>query len=66
MLIRGFIGSINQEQSLDWVSVSHTYNPMYLGSRNKEDHSKKFMRPHLNQYLSYLAHTCLNRECGKG
>jgi hypothetical protein len=52
ILIRGFIGSINQELLADWVSVSHTCNPTNLGGRNKEDLTKKFMRPHLNQYLS--------------
>jgi hypothetical protein len=50
------MGSINQEQSLDWVSVTYTSNPVYMGGSNKEDLSKNFMRPHLNQWLGTMVH----------
>jgi hypothetical protein len=54
---------------------AQTYNPNYSGGRRWEDHSlrpiqAKFIRPHLNQWMDVVAHTChlsqLNRKAQIG
>jgi hypothetical protein len=54
-----------------WLGeVIQACNPSYLGGRYKEDgfeasSDKKFVRPHLNQQLAWLVHTCYPRYTRK-